>query len=233
MQQVPAIAEIVNQLRLRARLLHAKDSIASSHLRRRTHFERKVVYLLLQRRGLQLRSPLTHIVSFSSHPHHNAMPPLIVSSNPPPSWMDEETRQMVLKKTWCHGQLVAPLYSVAIMWWYFSHHLLLVLWVPILYFPCWCYMSFQNVFTDFSYPMLLAGGLAAEMCHGIVLMQAVGVGLDQTANLLFCIASGLFLFETFAFLCVVTALRPSESAVSRPTQLLLSSTNHPYNDSGP
>ncbi|KAG7358075.1 hypothetical protein IV203_014662 [Nitzschia inconspicua] len=167
------------------------------------------------------------------------MPPLISPSNPSPSWIDEDTRQMVLKKTWCHGQLVAPIYSVVLLWWYFSHRRsVLILWIPILYFPYWCYLSYKNVFADFSYPKLLAGGIMAELCHLLVLIQSIRAGLDQTTNLLLCIASGLFLFETFAFLCVVSAFRPNESSVevmsdrTSTTLMMGSSSNYPYHDSG-
>jgi hypothetical protein len=158
------------------------------------------------------------------------MPSLISSSNPPPSWIDEETRQMVLKKTWCHGQLVAPIYSVVLLWWYFSQKQSVVLWFPILYFPYWCYLSYKNVFSDFSYPKLLAGGVLAELSHIIVLAQTIRSGLDQTVNLLLCIASSLFLFETFAFLCVVTALRPDEATSATGSSTLLGS-GYPYHDS--
>jgi hypothetical protein len=124
--------------------------------------------------------------------------------------IDEETRQMVIKKTWCHGQLVAPMYSIVLLWWYFAGPRATILWFPILYFPCWCYWSYKNVFGDFSFQQVLAGGILAELCHAIVLILAIRAGLDQsTSNLIICIAAGLFLIETAAFLCVVTALRAS------------------------
>jgi hypothetical protein len=142
------------------------------------------------------------------------MSPFTSSSTPPPSWIDEETRQVVLKKTWCHGQLVAPLYSVVLLWWYFSKTLSVVIWIPILYFPFWCYLSYKNVFADFSFPKVMIGGIIAEICHIIVLTQSIRSGLDQTTNMILCVASSLFLVETLAFLCVVMALRPRESGGS-------------------
>jgi hypothetical protein len=159
------------------------------------------------------------------------MPPLISSSGPPPSWIDEETRQVVLKKTWCHGQLVAPIYSLVLLWWHFSKSLSIVVWIPILYFPFWCYLSYKNVFADFSLPNVMIGGIVAEICHIIVLTQTIRSGLDQTTNMILCVVSSLFLVETLAFLCVVMALRPRESAVANPTTFLVSS-NVQYHDSG-
>ena len=150
------------------------------------------------------------------------MPPLISQSSSPPSWIDEETRQVVLKKTWCHGQLIAPGYSLVLLWWYFAKNSLsIAVWFPILYFPCWCYLSYKNVFSDFSYQKLLGGGILAEICHGIVLAQSLKGGLSVTTNLILCIASSLFLVETFAFLCVVTALRPTETAGGSQTTALV------------
>jgi hypothetical protein len=125
--------------------------------------------------------------------------------------IDDETREVVIKKTWCHGQLVAPGYSFVLLWWYLKRRdqLSALLWLPILYFPLWCYVSYKNVFGDFSYRTITAGGIMAEMCHLVVLIETLK-NLKDTMYLILCIASTLFLIETAAFLCVVTALRPKE-----------------------
>ncbi len=123
----------------------------------------------------------------------------------------------MIKKTWCHGQLVAPLYSILILWWYAAHgwELSVSLIFPICYFPYWCYLSYRNVFVDFSYKTVLVGGILAEVGHLIVILQSVK-DLSNTMNLLLFIASGLFLIETAAFLCVVTALKPTDSSFPDP-----------------
>lgn len=125
--------------------------------------------------------------------------------------MDDETRQLLLKKTWCHGQLVLPCWSLVLLAWFF--HLQpsrpYVLFVPILTFPAWFYISYKSVFSDFNGRQLAIGGFVAEVSHVIVLVEAVK-DLSDTWNLIICIVSALFLIETAAFLCVVTAFRPKE-----------------------
>jgi hypothetical protein len=128
--------------------------------------------------------------------------------------IDEETRQIIIKKTWCHGQLVAPIYSIVLLWWYFASDgddvSKWTLWIPICYFPFWCYLSYKNVFgtaVDLSISKIAWGGLMTEACHIIVLIQSLK-NIQNTMNLLLCISSILFLIETAAFLLVVCTLRP-------------------------
>lgn len=153
------------------------------------------------------------------------MPPLI----------DEETKQMILKKTWCHGQSIAPLYGIVCIWWYFSLLLtsqssstssnsllpttgLLLIGFGVM--PAWSYLSYEAVFASpsssrpqsqtsqsqaASYRTLMAGGSLVELCHAYVFCLSLDDLKDSTFHLLMCIASGLFFVETFAFLVVVAS----------------------------
>ncbi len=45
--------------------------------------------------------------------------PFSRKTEPIMSIIDEETRRMILRKTWCHGQSILPLYSVVLLaWWW-------------------------------------------------------------------------------------------------------------------
>ena len=58
--------------------------------------------------------------------------------------VDEETRQIILRKTWCHGQAVLPLYSIVLLSWCFNldaHPFQLVL--AAIVFPIWSWYSYQ------------------------------------------------------------------------------------------
>ena len=156
--------------------------------------------------------------------------PSFASTSSSSSMIDEETRQIIIKKTWCHGQLVAPIYSLVLIWWYFASNddddddddtdddnddankvSKWILWIPICYFPLWCYLSYKNIFgtiVDLSISKeIIWGGLMTEICHIIVLIQSLS-NIQNTMNLLLCISSILFLIETAAFLLVVFTLRP-------------------------
>ena len=60
---------------------------------------------------------------------------------------DEETRQLILKKTWCHGQAVLPLYSIMLLvWWYHLESPSFVLVEAAFALGIWSWYSFRAVF---------------------------------------------------------------------------------------
>jgi hypothetical protein len=124
--------------------------------------------------------------------------------------MDESTKDLVLKKTWCHGQAIAPIYGLICLIW-FAHNKSIDLLYAGLLLPIWSYLSYRAVFTEYSFSTLMIGGLLVEVAHGLVFRESLRAGLDQTSHLLMCIASGLFFVETFAFLVVVYAIRKPTS----------------------
>lgn len=123
--------------------------------------------------------------------------------------LDDETKAIVIKKTWCHGQLIAPLYGFLCLYWAVSSGTQDPrLWLAALVMPCWSYLSWRAISSAPSYNTLLYGGIVAELCHVGVFSVAVQHTKD-TLGLLLTIASGLFFIETAAFLGVVTWLRPT------------------------
>ena len=146
--------------------------------------------------------------------------------------IDEDTRRLLLKKTWCHGQLVLPVWSIVVFFWYlrgmsgdndYSVGRQHILWIPIVVFPCWFYVSYRSVFSDYSRQQLAIGGIAVQLSHAIVLVVSTTGPKslkDDTWNMIMCIVSVLFLIETSAFLCVVTTCRPPTSSMQQQQQLL-------------
>jgi hypothetical protein len=124
--------------------------------------------------------------------------------------VDEDTRRLLLKKTWCHGQLVLPLFAV----WYFLLFVQgsagLVFLYAALVLPAWSYGSWVYVRDEtnntISRHQFLAGGCLVELAHLGVLLSACR-DLSSTQNLFLVIVSGLFLVETAAFLMVVAFCR--------------------------
>ena len=141
--------------------------------------------------------------------------------------MDEPTRQMVLKKTWCHGQAVAPIYGVACLIWFahFDSPRPLSLLYAGLLLPYWSYSSYRAVFTEYSYKTLMLGGLLVEVAHALVFRTAWHAGKSGSDsniqrnpwNLLMLITSGLFFIETLAFLVVVKLIRGNDNGQRRRT----------------
>lgn len=132
----------------------------------------------------------------------------------PSALIDDETQSVIIKKTWCHGQAVAPIYGVICLVWYFSsstkddnrHHHLSLLYAGIL-LPVWCYLSYRCVFHEFSFKTLMVGGILVETAHALVFMVARENYNESVIHMLMMIASGLFFIETLAFLFVVVILR--------------------------
>jgi hypothetical protein len=56
--------------------------------------------------------------------------------------MDEETRRLVLHKTWCHGQLLLPILALWYLW-IFVHSGGLALLYAALVLPLWSYVSWK------------------------------------------------------------------------------------------
>lgn len=63
------------------------------------------------------------------------------------SIVDEETRQLILRKTWCHGQSILPIYSVVLLawWWHLDKHPAQLV-LASLVLPLWAWYSYQWVF---------------------------------------------------------------------------------------
>lgn len=133
---------------------------------------------------------------------HTKMPPMI----------DQETKQIIIQKTWCHGQAVAPVYGMVCLWWFISNDFApFILLIPSLFLPYWCYLSYRSIFVDFSYKTILIGGILAEAAHIIVFYVAY-TATHNTTQILMLVASILFFVETAAFLGVVTTFRPRFSS---------------------
>jgi len=134
--------------------------------------------------------------------------------------MDDETKEIILKKTWCHGQLVLPLFSVLYLWLFFSknastailHHDVRFFYASVV-LTVWSFLSYRSVFVNFSLSALLMGGLLAESAHLLVFGSVWNAYYHQKIQnsliMLVLIASGLFFVETGAFLLVVYHIRPS------------------------
>lgn len=138
--------------------------------------------------------------------------------------IDDETKQIIIQKTWCHGQAVCPIYGLIILWWYFeseSRPTFLVL--AGLFLPYWCYLSYRSIFVQFDYRTILLGGILAEVSHAIVFCVALQE-LRDTMHMVMFITSILLFIETAAFLGVVTAFQPRVRGLSPSPVELLSST---------
>jgi hypothetical protein len=121
--------------------------------------------------------------------------------------VDEETRKIILKKTWCHGQLILPAFSFLYLYLFiFQNHKVYFLYAAIV-LPCWSYASYRAVFIRYSIRVLLIGGLLVELAHAGILIVALQ-SPSTSLGLLLIIASVLFLIETAAFLGVATLFRP-------------------------
>lgn len=139
--------------------------------------------------------------------------------------MDDETKEIILKKTWCHGQLVLPLFSILYLWIFFSnnattavlHHDVRFLYASVV-LTVWSFLSYRSVFVNFSLSALLIGGLLAETAHLLVFGSVWNAYYHQTIQnsliMLIMIASGLFFVETGAFLLVVYHIRPLSSSTA-------------------
>jgi hypothetical protein len=104
--------------------------------------------------------------------------------------IDNETRTIIIQKTWCHGQLLAPLYGLLCWIWFFrqeqqqqqtnndniyystvSANIILIYSGIIL--PLWCYVSYRNVFIKFSSRVLLIGGILVEIAYISVFVLSI------------------------------------------------------------
>ena len=123
--------------------------------------------------------------------------------------IDQETKQIIIQKTWCHGQAITPVYGTICFWWYVTNNFKPTsLLFAALFLPYWCFLSYRSIFVEFSYRTIIIGGVLVEIAHMLVFWTALQTQLKQTFHLLMFIASILFFIETAAFLGVVTAFRP-------------------------
>lgn len=137
--------------------------------------------------------------------------------------VDEETRKLILKKTWCHGQAVLPIYAIVIFLWWLSLEAHPVSLVAVsLVLPIWSWYSYNAVVCideqhgALPYPKICTLGVLAMIAHLLTFVVATQ-DLSDTSHMLLAIASGLFFVETGAFLLVVTTFRNEiASSVSQP-----------------
>jgi len=146
-----------------------------------------------------------------------------------PPLVDEETRRLLLQKTWCHGQLVLPVFAVWYLVLFFQGSGRVYL-VAAIILPTWSYYSWRSINHNHSnadhhtnetqpnaptsssrriattFPAFLVGGILVELAHLSVLLTAVQ-DISSSTNLFLVIASGLFLVETAAFMAVVGMCR--------------------------
>ena len=128
--------------------------------------------------------------------------------------VDEETRRLLLKKTWCHGQSILPLYSFFLLFQWLSagHSLPLLLGACVL--PVWSFFSYravvaiesEGVSRELPYRNVCVFGVVVMMVHLWVFLCTLR-NLSGKGNMLMLVASGLFFVETGAFLLVVTFFR--------------------------
>ena len=135
--------------------------------------------------------------------------------------VDEETRRMLLRKTWCHGQAILPFYSVAIIvWWWHMEGRPFRLVLASLVLPAWAWFSYRAVLAldrDATLPYInfCGFGSAAMVAHLLTFTVAVRE-LSDMVHMLMTIASGLFFVETCAFLLVVTVFRNEITSYDEP-----------------
>lgn len=134
--------------------------------------------------------------------------------------VDEETRRLILKKTWCHGQAVLPVWTIVILvWWWHLESKPFQLVLSALIFPPWSIYSYKTVIAlderngALPYPNICGFGVLAMLAHLLVFLVAIQ-DLSDTFHMLLTVASGLFFVETGAFLLVVTAFR---NEIAQPT----------------
>lgn len=86
------------------------------------------------------------------------------------SLVDEETRQIILKKTWCHGQLVLPAFAALYVWLalFRGYNPFVFLYAAIV-LPTWSFYSFQAVSSSYV-PV-------RQLCCGVVLVEVAHLGV--------------------------------------------------------
>ena len=124
--------------------------------------------------------------------------------------IDEETRVMILKKTWCHGQLVLPVLSVWYLWLLASSASSSMMDKVVLLYagialPCWSYLSYRAVASSGPTPATFGWGALVQLAHAGILWRAARDTLSSntTTNTILAIVSALLLIETAAFLLVL------------------------------
>jgi hypothetical protein len=133
--------------------------------------------------------------------------------------LDDSTRRIIIQKTWCHGQLLAPIFGLLCWYWYFTvaRPSVLLIYAGIV-LPSWCYVSYRNVFIQFATQQLVIGGVLVEIAYIAIFFLAVpnvhkNGGSSSSFYLLICIASILFAIETLAFLLVSFTLQKRNNTI--------------------
>mmetsp|Transcript_16046 Transcript_16046/g.30750 ORF Transcript_16046/g.30750 Transcript_16046/m.30750 type:complete len:173 (-) Transcript_16046:188-706(-) len=164
---------------------------------------------------------------------------------------DEETRQLILKKTWCHGQAILPIYSIIlIFWWYHLETRPIILLAGAFILTYWSWTSYHELFHVINgthhqnnstrhdsiltqqsarHRKLCTLGFFAMFSHLATFAIAIPRCKENTMNMLMSIVSGLLFIETGAFLAVFTALREDISAPSRVEQYADGQISHREN----
>ena len=140
--------------------------------------------------------------------------------------------RFLLKKLWCHGQLVAPIQACLYAYWAVtatdaqvldSERVLLLVSASIL--PIWGYVSWTRMKQHGIRPVrvILGLGILMEIIHICVVIVA-SQRLQDTANLILFIVTILHVIETFMYLLAIYCLRhgivDDDTPESKQTTLL-------------
>ena len=138
--------------------------------------------------------------------HGQQEPPLIA----------EEDKVFLMKKLWCHGQLLSPIMGiVTAIWSIIEYNTLLTIEfiyciVAIILLPIWSFLSWRSMNAKWPPPSILV------KCGLVLLCYYVGIGIitgkhlsHSTFTLCLFIFTILQLIETSAYLFMVKLLTPS------------------------
>lgn len=123
--------------------------------------------------------------------------------------------RLLLKKLWCHGQLVAPLQGAAYAWWAIeasSSEILdserVLLWISAGVLPFWSYVSWRQMHSSSAHAasIILSFGLFMELLHTAVVVLAAH-NLSSAMNLIVFIITLLHVIETAAYLLMIACYR--------------------------
>ena len=145
---------------------------------------------------------------------------------------DPASTRLLLKKLWCHGQLVAPLQATAYAWWavaarkeemLFEERVLLLVSAAIL--PFWGYVSWRQMHSKSKRAgrRILQFGFVVETLHTAVAILAARK-LSNTPNLAVFIFTILHVLETAMYLlavwCFQSALHNDKTPADNQAGLL-------------
>jgi len=116
---------------------------------------------------------------------------------------------IILKKIWCHGQLVLPMFGVFYLYWSFREKSIGLAFAGIV-LPFWSMLSYRAVFVPHKFRACTfwIGAGYVQTAHLIAFLYFLQSAASSSGSLLLVIASVLFFIETLAFLLVFHNLGP-------------------------